>query len=177
MMKILAIAGVVIVAAVLVVLGLALMKPNDFRVERAITIKAPPDKIVPLIENFHAWTAWSPWEKRDPNLKRTYGGPPKGKGATYAWEGNKNVGSGAMEVLESGPQKVRIKLDFLKPFEGHNTAEFTLVPAGDTTNLTWAMYGPNVFMGKVMQVFMDMDKMIGKDFEAGLADMKAAAEK
>ena len=172
--KIIVLAVVVIVAGVLVY---AWTRPDSFRVQRSATIKAPPARIVALIDDFHAWTQWSPWEKRDPNLKRTYGATAKGKGATYAWEGNKNVGSGSMEILEASPQKVLVKLDFLKPFEAHNTAEFALVPAGDATNVTWAMYGPSPFVSKLMGVFMNFDTMIGKDFEAGLASLKAAAEK
>jgi hypothetical protein len=171
------IAAAVVAVAIVGVLAYAWTRPDSFRVERKVTIKAPPEKIVALIDDFRAWTQWSPWEKRDPELKRTYSGARKGKGAGYAWEGNKNVGSGSMEVLESTPQKVVIKLDFIKPFEGHNTAEFTLAPAGGSTSVTWAMYGPSPFISKLMSVFMNFDTMIGKDFEAGLAAMKAAAEK
>ena len=170
----------IIVAAVVLCVGvvaIAATRPDTFHIERSATIKAPPARIAALIDDFHAWTQWSPWEKRDPNLKRTYGATAKGKGATYAWEGNKNVGSGSMEILEASPHKVLVKLDFLKPFAAHNTAEFTLVPAGDATNVTWAMYGPSPFVSKLMGVFMNFDTMIGKDFEAGLASLKAAAEK
>ena len=111
-------------------------------------------------------------------MKRTYSGADSGKGAVYAWDGNKNVGSGRMEILDaSSPSKIVIKLDFLKPFEAHNTAEFTMLPQGDATNLTWVMHGPAVFMSKVMQVFMNMDRMIGKDFEIGLSNLKKLTEK
>ena len=111
-------------------------------------------------------------------MKRTYSGAASGRGAVYAWDGNKNVGSGRMEILEaSAPSKVVIKLDFIKPFEGHNTAEFTMLPQGDATNLTWVMHGPTPFMMKVMHVFINMDRMIGKDFEAGLANLKRLTEK
>jgi hypothetical protein len=111
-------------------------------------------------------------------MKRTYSGADSGKGAVYAWDGNKNVGSGRMEILEASlPSKIVIKLDFFAPFEAHNTAEFTMLPQGDATNLTWVMHGPLVFMAKVMHVFIDMDKMIGKDFEAGLANLKKLTEK
>jgi hypothetical protein len=169
--------AIVVAVAIAGILAYAWTRPDSFRVERKATIKAPPEKIVALIDDFRAWTQWSPWEKRDPELKRTYSGAPKGKGAGYAWEGNKNVGSGSMEVLDSSPQKVVIKLDFIKPFEGHNTTVFTLVPEGAATHVTWAMYGPSPFISKLMSVFMNFDTMIGKDFEAGLAAMKAAAEK
>jgi uncharacterized protein YndB with AHSA1/START domain len=143
-------------------------------------VKAPPEKVFPLINDFHQWTTWSPWEHKDPAMMRTYSGAQSGKGAAYAWDGNKNVGSGRMEILEaSSPSKIVIKLDFFKPFEGHNTAEFTMLPQGDaaTTNISWVMHGPAPFMSKVMQVFMNMDNMIGKDFEAGLANLKRLTEK
>lgn len=172
--KIILLVAAAIIAAILIY---AATRPNSFRVQRSTTIKAPPEKIAALIDDFRAFGQWSPWEKRDPDLKRTFSGPPKGKGAVYAWEGNKQVGSGRMEILESSPQKVVIKLDFLKPFEAHNTAEWTMAPSGDATTVTWAMYGPSPFIAKLMGVFMSMDSMVGKDFEAGLASMKALAEK
>ena len=170
--------AVALVAVVAAVLLLALMKPARFRIERRTTIKAPPEKIFPLINDFRAWPAWSPWEKKDPNLKRDYSGAATGKGAAYAWEGNKNVGKGRMEITESTPpSRIVIALDFLAPFEAHSTAEFTFAPAGDATTVIWAMHGPNSFIAKVMSIFCSMDKMVGKDFEQGLANMKAAAER
>jgi hypothetical protein len=121
---------------------------------------------------------WSPWEKKDPAMKRTWGAMTTGKGAKYAWDGNSEVGQGSMEIAESvPPSKIVLKLDFVKPFEGHNIVEFTLEPKGDATNVTWAMQGPAPFITKVIQVFCDMDSMVGKDFEAGLANMKTVAEK
>lgn len=175
MLKKIAIVLVVLVAGVLL---FAATKPDTFRVERSTTIKAPPEKIFPLLSDFRAWPAWSPWEKKDPAMKRTFGGADKGKGAVYAWEGNSEVGKGRMEIIESSaPSRLVIKLDFIEPFEGHNTATFTLDGKGDSTNVTWVMDGPASFITKVMQVFCDMDKMIGTDFEAGLANLKAAAEK
>ena len=172
---IIAIVFAIVIAAVLI---LAATKPDRFRIERAATLKAPADKIFPLIADFHQWLNWSPWEGRDPQLKRTYSGAERDKGAVYAWDGNKNVGAGRMEILEaSAPSKVVIKLDFLKPFEAHNTAEFTMLPQGNATNVHWVMHGPAQFVSKVMQVFFSLDKMIGKDFEAGLASMKNLAEK
>lgn len=165
-------------AAIAVVLVLAMLKPDSFRVERSTTISAPPEKVFALIQDFHQWGQWSPWEKIDPEMKRTHSGAESGPGAVYAWDGNDQVGNGRMEIIEAAsPSKVSIQLDFLKPFEAHNTAEFTLAPEGDGTQVTWAMFGPNLFVGKVMQVFMSMDSMMGKDFETGLANMKAAAEK
>lgn len=178
--SLLVLAGVlgVFAAAIAVVLILAMLKPDSFRVERSTTISAPPEKVIALIDDFHAWESWSPWDKLDPELKRTYSGAERGQGAVYAWEGNPQVGQGRMEITEvNAPSKVSIKLDFLVPFEAHNTAEFTLAPEGDGTKVTWAMFGPNLFMGKVMQVFMSMDSMMGKDFETGLANMKSVAEK
>jgi uncharacterized protein YndB with AHSA1/START domain len=177
-MKTLAIIAIIIAVAVIAVLILAAMKPDTFRVVRSTTIKAPPERIFPLIADFRNWSAWSPCEKMDPALKRTYSGAAEGKGAVYEWEGNKKVGKGRMEIIDAPPsEKVAIKLDFLKPFEAHNTAEFTLQPRGETTDVTWVMHGPNLFIGKVMSVFISMDRMVGKDFEAGLANLKAAAER
>jgi hypothetical protein len=131
-----------------------------------------------LIQDFHHWGGWSPWERLDPNLKRTYSGEPAGTGAMYEWEGNKNVGTERMEVAEAlAPAKVVIRLDFLKPFEAHNTAGFVLEPQGSSTRVTWAMHGPRPFLFKVMTVFLSMDAMVGEDFEKGLANLKELAEK
>lgn len=175
MLKIIAIVIVVLISGVLI---FAATKPDTFRVERAAAIKAPPEKVFALINDFKRWDAWSPWEKKDPAMKRTWGATTSGKGAKYAWDGNNDVGQGSMEIADSiSPSKIALKLDFIKPFEGHNTVEFTLEPKGDVTNVTWAMQGPAPFLSKVMQVFCSMDSMVGKDFEAGLANMKAAAEK
>jgi uncharacterized protein YndB with AHSA1/START domain len=177
MFEILIAVGALVALAIAVVLILASRKPGTFRVERSAVIQAPPEKIFPLISDFHQWNAWSPYEDRDPDLQRSYGGPASGRGAVYQWNGNSNVGSGRMEIMDARPpRKVVIKLDFLKPFEAHNTAEFTLLPQGDTTNVTWLMHGPASLVSKVMQVFIDMDNMVGKDFAAGLANLKRAAE-
>ena len=170
--------GIVIALAILAVLVFAATKPDVFRLQRSATIKAPPEKIFALINDFNLWSQWSPWEKKDPAMKRTFGTTTSGMGAKYAWEGNKDVGQGSMEITESVPSlKVAIKLDFLKPFETSNTVDFTLEPKGDATNVTWRMQGPTPYFAKIIHVFMDMDKMVGKDFEAGLADLKTAAEK
>jgi uncharacterized protein YndB with AHSA1/START domain len=164
--------------AVVAILIIASAKPDTFRIERRININAPPEKIFPLLNDFHAWTQWSPWEMKDPALKRSYSGAASGKGSVYEWEGNKNVGKGRMEISDSvAPSKLLIDLHFLSPFEARNTAEFTLVPSGNATTVNWAMYGPSLFMSKVMSTVMNMDKMVGKDFEQGLANMKAAAER
>jgi hypothetical protein len=177
MLDIIAIIAVILAIAIAVVLILAATKPNTLRVTRAASIKAPAERIFPLINDFHRWTTWSPYENKDPAMKRTYSGANSGKGAAYAWDGDKNVGSGRMEILEAAaPSKIVIKLDFFKPFEGHNTAEFTMLPQGDATNVTWTMYGPAVFMSKLIQVFINLDHMIGKDFEVGLANLKKLTE-
>ena len=169
---------VIIVLAVAAVLGLAAMKPDTFRVRREADIAAPPEKIFALLNDFHQWARWSPWEKMDPAMTRIHSGAIAGKGAIYAWEGNKKVGQGRMEIVEAAPpSRLSIKLDFLKPFEAHNTAVFTLEEKGGSTHVSWDMQGPASFMVKLMHLFFNMDKMVGKDFEAGLANMKAVAEK
>lgn len=178
MLKILLIIAAVIALGVIGILAFAVTRPDMFAVQRTATIKAPPDRIFPFINDFKQWPVWSPFEKLDPDMKRTYGPTVAGKGATYAWDGNKNIGSGSMEILEApAPQKVTIKLDFTRPFEAHNIAEFTLVPVGEVTNVTWSMRGPVPFFGKIIHMFMDMDKMVGGQFAEGLARLKAAAEK
>jgi uncharacterized protein YndB with AHSA1/START domain len=168
--------GVVVV--IVAILGFAATKPDSFRVQRSTNIKAPPEKIFPLIDDYHRWTVWSPYEKMDPTMQRSYSGAASGKGAVYEWAGDGNAGAGRMEILESVPSsKVKISLDFTKPFETHNIVVFSLEPQGDSTQVTWDMQGPAPFISKLMQVFFSLDSMIGKDFETGLADMKAAAEK
>jgi uncharacterized protein YndB with AHSA1/START domain len=175
MLRTIIIVIVVLVAAVLIY---AATRPDTFRVQRTTSIKAPPEKIFPLINDFHNFGAWSPYEKKDPNMKRTLSGATHGKGAVYDWEGDYNVGKGRMEITEtSPPSRVTIKLDFVKPFETHNIVEFTLDPQGDSTSVIWAMHGPSPYVAKVMHVFFDMDSMVGKDFETGLANLKAIAEK
>lgn len=170
--------AIVLAVAIAAILILASTKPDTFRIERSAVINAPAERIFSVLSDFHQWGGWSPWETKDPDMKRTYGGPERGKGATYGWEGDKNVGTGRMEILEANaPSKLAIKLDFFKPFEAHNTAEFTMLPQGSGTNVHWVMHGPATFMSKVMQVFMDFDKMVGKDFESGLANLKKLTEK
>jgi uncharacterized protein YndB with AHSA1/START domain len=169
--------GVVAVLAVGGLLAFAASKPSAFRVQRATSIKAPPDRIFDLVNDLHRWTAWSPYERRDPAMQRTYGSVTAGTGATYAWAGDRNVGQGDMEITESTPpSRIVIRLHFIKPFEGRNVAEFTMAPRGDATEVTWAMHGPSTFVTKLMSVFIDLDRMIGTDFEAGLANLKALAE-
>jgi uncharacterized protein YndB with AHSA1/START domain len=178
MFEIAAITVIILAIAIAIVLILAAMKPDTFSVRRATTIKAPPESIFPLINDFHQWGTWSPYENKDPAMKRTYSGTAAGKGAVYAWDGNRNVGSGRMEILDTTKSsKIVIKLDFFTPFEGHNTAEFTMLPQGDATNVTWLMHGPVPFMATIMHVLMNIDTMVGKDFEAGLANIKRLTEK
>jgi uncharacterized protein YndB with AHSA1/START domain len=175
MIKSIALAVVLLIAAVLI---FAATRPDTFRVQRATSIKAPPERIFALISDFQRWGSWSPWEKLDPALKRSYSGPSSGKGAVYAWEGNRDVGHGRMEIADaSPPSRIVIKLDFLKPFEAHNIAEYTLEKQGDATQVTWAMHGPSPYFAKLLGVFFSMDRMVGEKFEEGLANLKALAEK
>ena len=159
------------------VLAYAATKPDVFRLQRSITVNAPPQAVHALINDYRKWTAWSPWEKKDPNLKRTYSEPASGTGATYAWEGDKNVGKGSMTITDATADRIAINLDFERPFEAHNKVVFAMESKGLTTDVTWSMEGPTPFFAKVIHVFIDMDKMVGKDFEDGLAAMKLAAEK
>ena len=170
--------AVVLAVAIAAILILASTKPDTFRIERSAVINAPAEKIFSVLSDFHQWGGWSPWETKDPDMKRNFSGAERGRGAVYGWEGDKNVGTGRMEILEANaPSKLAIKLDFFKPFEAHNTAEFTMLPQGNATNVHWVMHGPATFMSKVMGVFMNFDKMVGKDFEAGLANLKKLTEK
>jgi hypothetical protein len=158
-------------------LAFAATKPDTFRVQRANSIQAAPEKIFALIHDFRRWGSWSPYEKLDPAMKKTHTGAASGKGAVYEWAGNRKAGEGRMEITDTcPPSKVTIKLDFLKPFEGHNIAEFTLEAKGGSTNVTWAVFGPQPYFAKVMTIFFSMDKLLGKDFEAGLASLKVIAE-
>jgi Polyketide cyclase / dehydrase and lipid transport len=185
MVETIAIIAVVIVVLVVVALAYAATKPDTFRVQRSTSINAPPEKILPLVKDLRSHGTWSPWEKKDPAMKRTYSGAASGKGAVYEWDGNKNIGKGRMEITDASPSKVVFKMDFLKPFEAHNMAEITMTPQGESanagtnvsTNVTWAIYGPNLFLGKVMGLVCNMDKMIGREFETGLANLKTLSEK
>jgi polyketide cyclase/dehydrase/lipid transport protein len=152
-------------------------RPDTFRVERSLRIKAPPGVVFAQINDFHAWDAWSPWAKLDPAMTTKFEGPSSGVGASYSWSGNDEVGQGKMTLTESQPpQKLAIRLEFLKPFEATNTTEFSFKPDGENTDVTWAMYGANNFASKAMSVFMNMDQMIGADFEKGLASLKQVSE-
>jgi uncharacterized protein YndB with AHSA1/START domain len=173
--KIILIAAVVLIGGFLVFVS---MRPDQFRVERSASIKAPSEKVYAQVQDFKAWAAWSPYEKKDPAMKRTFGAVTAGKGAVYEWHGDKNVGKGRMEILSaSQPSKVVIQLAFIEPFEANNIAEFTMAGQDGMTTVTWAMYGPANFLSKLIGVFIDMDKMVGTDFEAGLANLKTLTEK
>jgi uncharacterized protein YndB with AHSA1/START domain len=175
MLKTIVIITAVLIAAILIY---AATKPDTFRIQRTASINAPPEKIYPFINDFKDWAAWSPYEKVGQNLKRIYSDSGQGHGAVYEWDGNKDVGHGRMEILESVPSsKVLIKLDFFEPFEAHNQAEFSLAPHAGSTQVTWAMYGPQPYTMKIMGLFFSMDKMVGAQFEKGLTDLKALAEK
>jgi uncharacterized protein YndB with AHSA1/START domain len=169
----------VVVALVICILGYAATRPDSFSVERKITINAPAEKIYANINDFNAWAQWSPWAKLDPAMKLTLGGAPSGVGSTYQWVGNSDVGEGRMEITESTPSsKVVIKLDFLKPFESiGNVTTFSITPSGTGSEVSWLMNGPSPYVSKLMGVFVSMDKMIGKDFESGLSQLKSLSEK
>ena len=169
---------ILIVAALVTFLLVVVSKPNNFRMQRSLTINAPAEVIYAHIDDFHNWQAWSPWEQLDPDLKRTYSGAPSGIGAVYDWEGNGKAGQGRMTIREATPaHRLLINLDFIKPFPATNSAEFLLQPSGDATVVTWAMFGPSPFMSKLMGTLMNMDDLIGKDFERGLNTLKTLSEK
>lgn len=166
---------VLLVSAVLI---FAATKPDSFRVERSMLIPAPPEVLHTIVNDFRTWEQWSPWEKLDRNMKKTFSGPVSGAGSSYAWEGNDDVGKGKMEILESTPYSlVKIKLEFIEPFPVSNTTEFTFTPAEGGTKVVWAMYGPSPYISKLFSVFMNMDAMIGKDFEEGLNNLKGMLAK
>jgi uncharacterized protein YndB with AHSA1/START domain len=168
---------IAVALVVVVLLAVVAMQPPEYRVTRTVIVAAPPSAVFAQVNDFHKWEAWNPWGKGDPAMKQTYEGAPAGVGATYAWAGNSEVGEGRMTLIESRPSElIRVRLDFLKPFAATSTAEFTFKPEGDRTAVTWSMAGRNNLMAKAIHLFMDMDKMIGDQFEVGLARMKAVAE-
>ena len=176
-MTTIAIVAIVIALLIAALLVYAASKPDSFSVQRSTAINAPQEKIFPHLNDLHAHQAWSPFEK-DPAMKRTHSGAPAGKGAVYEWEGNREVGKGRIAITESVPSsRLVLALDMLKPFQAHNTVEYTLEPKGNATNLTWAMYGRQPFMAKLMSTFINCDKMVGSQFEKGLASLKAIVEK
>lgn len=153
------------------------MSGSTFTVTRSTTIAAPPSAVYQLLSNFHEWPKWSPWEELDPDMEREYAGAPSGEGAEYAWSGNKKAGKGRMRIVDaSEPSKVHIKLTFEKPFKSENTTSFAIAENGGGCTVTWTMVGPKTLFTRVFALFGGMDKMVGKDFERGLAKLKATAE-
>ena len=167
----------VLVAVIVVFCVVVAMQPEDFKITRSATCNAPPDKVFEQVNDFHKWEAWSPWAKLDPTMKTTYSGAASGNGASYSWVGNSDVGEGKMTITDSRPSdSVKIDLEFLKPFAAKNVTEFTFKPDGDKTTVTWAMTGKNNFMAKGFSLVMNMDKLVGGDFEKGLTQMKTVVE-
>ena len=174
MFKIILVVFAVVIGVLAVVV---VMQPAEFRVERRATVSAPAQVVFAQVDDLRKWEAWNPWQKVDPAMKLTFDGPATGPGASYTWAGNKEVGEGRLTITESRPNDlVRIKLEFMKPFAASNIATFTFEPEGDQTAVTWSMEGRNNFFAKALHLFMNMDKMVGSQFEKGLADMKKVAE-
>jgi hypothetical protein len=170
--------ALVAVAAVGALLAYAATRPDTFRVQRSLVVNAPAAKLFPMVNDLRQFSAWNPYEKKDPAIRINYRGAASGPGAGYDFEGNKEVGKGSIDIVDAAaPAKVTMQLTMVEPFEGRNTVEFSLVPQGQATNVTWAMHGPSLFMAKLVGVFMNMDQMIGRDFEAGLANLKTLAER
>jgi hypothetical protein len=176
MLRKLAVAAGVLALVVAGVLGYAATRPDDFRVARTASIKAPPERILPLVGDLRRHREWSPWETKDPGMKRTYSGATSGKGALYEWDGNNEIGAGRMTIAESTAERIVFDMHFLRPFDSRSTAEIVLQPKGDVTDVTWSIYGPQVFIGKVIGLFCNMDTMIGQEFESGLTKLKTVTE-
>jgi len=178
MLKKLVVGVIVVVFASICVLAIYISsRPNSFIVQRSIIINAGPESIYPVIADFHRWTSWSPYERLDAKMEKSYSGSQSGLGAKYLWDGNEKAGAGTMEIIEATrPSKVVIKLDFSKPFEGHNVAQFSLEPKDKTTSVSWSMSGESSVMMKFAGLFMNMDELIGKDFEIGLRTLKEEVE-
>jgi hypothetical protein len=166
----------VVLGATVVLLGFIASRPSDFRVTRTRTLAAPPDVVYGYVNDFRRWTEWSPWEKRDPALKREYTGAPAGPGATYHWVGNRQVGEGRMTITESRPaQAVVIRLEFIKPWTATNQAQFDFAPSGSGTSVTWTMRGEKNFMAKAFGLLVDVDRLVGTDFDRGLENLDAVS--
>jgi hypothetical protein len=167
-----------VLAALVLLLAFAATRPDTFRVERSTRIAATAERVFPLIADLRAFNTWNPYARKDPSMATQFTGPASGPGARLDFSGNKAVGKGRITVTgTAAPSEVTMLLDMFEPFEGHNTVVFSLVPQGADTRVTWAMHGPSAFITKLMGLFLDMDQMIGQDFEAGLANLKALAEK
>ncbi|MEX2127082.1 MAG: SRPBCC family protein [Xanthobacteraceae bacterium] len=178
MLKTLAVIAGVVAILIAGVLAYAATKPDTFRVQRALDISAPPEKIYSILSDMRRSIEWSPYEKKDPGMKRAFSGPAAGKGAVYEWDGDKNVGAGRIEIVDvAPPNKVTLTLNMVRPFMVNNIVDYRMEPNGGTTRVTWEMHGPMPYMTKVMSTFVDMDKMVGKDFEEGLVSLKSVAEK
>lgn len=178
MLKILLAIAALLLIAIAGVFGYAAMQPETFRIARSATIKAPAEKIYPLMSDFRRGMEWSPYEKKDPNMKRVFSGPASGKGAVYDFDGNSEVGAGRLEITDATPpSRVVLRLDMVKPFAASNTIEYSILPKGDGSEVTWAMHGQQPLLARVMCLFFNMDKMVGTDFEQGLANLKTIAEK
>jgi uncharacterized protein YndB with AHSA1/START domain len=174
MLPILLAVAFIVIIFIVVIAG----RPEEFTVTRSANVSAPPEKVFPHVNNLHLWQAWSPWAKLDPNAKSSFSGAESGAGAAMAWDGNNKVGAGKLTIAESQPGAlIRFRLDFQKPMKATNTAEFRFQPAGGQTVVTWSMTGKNSFAGKCFGLFMDCEKMIGGQFEQGLASLKSVAEK
>lgn len=166
----------IVIALIAATLVYAATKANSFHVERSTTIKARPENIFGLVNDFHNWHVWTPYNK-DPEMTKLFSGATSGVGAIYEWEGNSQVGKGMIQITASQPgEKITLKLDFIKPFAAHNTAEFSFVPEGDSTRVSWSMSGPQPYFGKLMSLFFNVDTIVGRDFETGLARLKAVVE-
>ncbi len=170
--------GAVMITAIVLVLIIAMTRPNHFRVERSLDIAAPAEKIFPYLDDLKQQRFWSPWDQKDPGMKRIYSGAERGVGAAYEWDGNREIGAGRQEITHVVPnEKVAGTLDFYRPMKAKNRLEFLLRPAAGGTSVTWAVFGPMPFLSKVMSIFVSMDKMIGNEFEKGLLQLKVLAEK
>lgn len=174
MLKIIAI---VLGIALLTIVALAFSKSDSFTVQRSILVKAPPEAVFPLVNNLSEWAQWSPWAKLDPAMEESFSGATSGLGAVYEWQGNSDVGQGRMEIVDTTPSShIAIKLDFIKPYVSSNRVDFRISPVDEYTEVTWMMTGPMPFLSKLISVFVSMDKMIGANFESGLAQLKQLAE-
>ena len=169
--------ALIVAAAVGVLLLVAAFRPDNFRVTRSATVQAPLDQLHALINDLHQFNTWNPYNRKDPQMRGEYRGPAAGPGAAFHFEGNKDVGKGSIEIVETAPAKVTMQLHMIEPFEGRNTVEFSLQPRGAATEVTWAMQGASPFVARLAGLFFDMDGMIGRDFEAGLAELKLRAER
>jgi hypothetical protein len=169
--------GIIVLVIIAGILVFASTRPNTMRIERKTSVKAPPERIAPFITDFHKWAQWSPYEKLDPAMKKTFSGAESGKGATYAWSGNSKAGEGTMEIIDADkPTRTAVRITFKRPFKSEGVSEFLLMPRGESTDATWEMTSPTNFVTKLMGMFMNMDDLIGRDFAVGLENLKRVAE-